>query len=68
MLYASNKCNTIKMKAIFKENTIITEIFHVYKKESISEDIYVQKLLRREKLIIHFVNVTLKDLYHWSNQ
>ena len=52
------------MKAILKKNTITNGNFHVYEKESINEDIYVQKLLRREKLKIHFVNLTFKDQYH----
>ena len=45
------------MKAILKKNTITIDNFHVYKKESIDEDVFVQKLRRREKFIIHLVKI-----------
>ena len=51
MLYASNKYNSIRMKAIWKKNTITNENFCVYKKKSIYEDVFVQKLLWLEKLM-----------------
>ena len=48
-----------------EKNTITNDNFRVYKKESIHEDVFVQKLLRREKLIIiHLVKLTLMDQYH----
>ena len=62
MLYASNKCNSIRMKAILKKNTITNENFRVYKKKSIYEDVFVKKLLRQEKFKIHFCKVDTNRL------
>ena len=65
MLYASNKCNSIRMKAILKKNTIKNENFLVCKKnEKNKEDVFVKKLLRREKLTIHLLELILTDQYH----
>ena len=61
MLYASNKCDSVRMKAIFKKNTITNENIRVHKKESIYEDVFAQKLLQRAKFIIDLVKFTLTD-------